>query len=158
MAGAAIRNQRMHGWDPLYLLCEAPRAMVILEGIEAVLTLLGAAIGLWLGGLTGAAIGSTLVALGIAVADFLYLRARFGLTAPIGAYLRIAMAGGVMVLALRGLPWLDLAPKPEWVSVLGSIAFGAAVYAAALALLFPRLSRELWAKARQSRRGDKSAG
>jgi O-antigen/teichoic acid export membrane protein len=133
---AAIRNLRMHGWDQMYLLFEAPRPMVVLEGIEAVLTILGSAIGLYLGGITGAVFGAASAALVIALADYAYLNRRFGLHAPLVFYAKIAVATLTMWLALKALPGLGLPMAADWWHILAAVAFGMAVYGTAILILF----------------------
>jgi O-antigen/teichoic acid export membrane protein len=139
LVGSAIRNLRMHGWDQMYLLLEAPRAMVILEFFEAALTAIAAFIGLMMGGLVGAVIGATIAALLIAFADYIYLNRRFGLHAPLSFYVRILASTGLMYLALRSLPQLGLPLTQDWRSVGLAVVIGAAVYAILIAMLFPRL-------------------
>jgi O-antigen/teichoic acid export membrane protein len=139
IVGAAIRNQRMHGWDQLYLLCEAPKPMMVLEGLEALATITGATIGLLLGGMTGAVIATTLVAAVVACADFIYLRWKFGLVAPLWSYLRILTAAGVMYVALLALPLIGLRVDATWSQILAAIACGGIVYGLMIAILFPEL-------------------
>jgi len=139
LVGAAIRNLRMHGWDQMYLLFEAPRAMVTLEFIEAALTALAALIGLMTAGLVGAVMGAAIAALVIAIADYIYLNRRFGLHAPISFYLRILASTGLMYLALRILPQLGLPLTNDWRSVGIAVTIGGVVYAALIAILFPKI-------------------
>jgi O-antigen/teichoic acid export membrane protein len=137
LVGSAIRNLRMHGWDQMYLLFEAPRAMVTLESIEALLTALASFIGLMMGGLVGAVTGAALAALVIALADYLYLNRRFGLHAPLSFYVRILVSTGLMYLTLHTLPRLGLPLKADWLSVGLTVAIGAAIYGMLIAMLFP---------------------
>jgi O-antigen/teichoic acid export membrane protein len=138
LAASAIRNLRMHGWDQMYLLFEAPRAMVVLESIEALITALAAYIGLLLGGLEGAVIGAALAAFVIAVADYAYLNRRFGLHAPLSFYIRILLATGLMYAAVRSLPTLGFAIEASWMSIAIAVAIGGAAYGLLIAALFPR--------------------
>lgn len=147
LAGSAIRNLRMHGWDQMYLLFEAPRAMVILEFIEALLTALAAFIGLMMGGLVGAVMGAAIAALIIAGADYIYLNRRFGLHAPLSFYLRIMVSTGAMYLALRALPQFGLPLTADWRSIGLAVLFGGAVYGALMLAMFPKL---ILAKLRRS--------
>lgn len=133
---ASIRNLRMHGWDQMYLLFEATRPMVLLEAVEAAITALFAWIGLVFMGLTGAVMGAAAAALAIAIADYVYLNRRFGLHAPLVFYLKIAVATALMMAALRLLPQIGLTPVPTWPSLILAIAVGAAVYGAAILVLF----------------------
>lgn len=150
LVGAAIRNLRMHGWDQMYLLFEAPRTMVILEFIEATLTALAAFVGLMMGGLVGAVMGVAIAALVIAIADYIYLNRRFGLHAPLSFYLRILVSTGLMYLALRALPQLGLPLTQDWRSVGAAVMIGGIVYVALVAIQFPSL---ILSKLRSFRQG-----
>jgi O-antigen/teichoic acid export membrane protein len=141
LLGAAIRNLRMHGWDQLYLLCEAPKPMIVLEGLEALVTMIGAAIGLVMGGLLGAVIGTTLAAIVVAVADFIYLRRTFGLRAPFWSYARILLAAAAMYGALLALPHLGYRTSADWEHILVTIAAGALVYGLAVIAFFPEITK-----------------
>ena len=138
LLGASIRNLRLHGWDQLYLLCEAPRAMVVLDAIEAALTVAAAALGLWLGGLVGAVAGTSLAAVVVALGDWAYLRHRFGLQAPFSVYGRVLMAAALMFGAFAAAGQAGWRVRADWVSLGTGALAGAGVYTLALALLFPR--------------------
>jgi O-antigen/teichoic acid export membrane protein len=143
LIGASIRNLRMHGWDQLYLLMEAPRPMLMLEMIEALLTLAGAILGVILAGIPGAVAGTTIAAILIALGDAAYLRARYGFAIPLLGFLRVMLAAGLMYLALAALPSLGLPVTPTWIGVGTAIAFGMLVYALAAMAMFPREVRAL---------------
>jgi O-antigen/teichoic acid export membrane protein len=153
LLGAAVRNLRMHGWDPLYLLCEAPRAMVVLDAIEALVTLAAAALGLWWGGVEGAVIGSSLAALAIAAGDLAYLQRRFGLQARWWVCLRVLVAAGLMAALLQAGAVLAGSVPPGWLGLGAAAAAAALVYTLALAVLFPAEARVLrvWAGQRLAR-------
>lgn len=135
--GASIRNLRMHGWDQMYLLFEAPRPMLVLESLEAVVTLLGVGIGIYMNGILGAVIGATVAAGLIAIGDFLFLKMRFGVHAPIWQFLRILLAASAMYFALSSLPSFGITIRPQWSSIGVSIVLGAILYAALMILIFP---------------------
>jgi O-antigen/teichoic acid export membrane protein len=157
LAGASIRNLRMHGWDQMYLLFEAPRPMLVLEASEAVATLLGAGIGIYMNGILGAVIGTTLAAGLVATGDFLFLRARFGLHAPIWQFLRILVASWGMYFALASLPVFGALIRPLWSSISLAIALGAFLYALMITALFPEFVRLAIRKLRERRnRGAKA--
>lgn len=138
LLGAAIRNLRMHGWDQMYLLFEAPRSMVTMEGLEALVTLIAAALGLYWAGITGAVIGTTIAALLVAIADYAYLNRRFGLHAPFGFYLKIALATAVMMLALYGMPKMGLPILPTVKGLVLAILTGMVTYSLVIGALFFR--------------------
>jgi O-antigen/teichoic acid export membrane protein len=158
LAGAAVRNFRTHGWDPLYLLHEAPRAMLALDGAEAAVTLVAATLGLWWAGIEGAVVGSTLAAVAIAAGDLAYLRRHFGLRAPWRPYARVLGAAAAVAAVLQaGRSWAG--GLPAGAAGLGAVALAASlVYALALAALCPRQARAvLGALAQRARRGGPGA-
>lgn len=149
LLGAAVRNLRLHGWDPIYLLHEAPRAMVVLDAVEAALTVLAAALGLWLGGVSGAVIGTSLAAVVVALGDALYLRRRFGLDLPLGLVTRVlAAAAGVQALltVVQQFGWRAEASATGL--ALAALALLLA-YLLLLAVLLPAQARWLWGQLRR---------
>lgn len=136
--GAGIRNMRMHGWDQMYLLFEAQRPMLVMEVVEVVLVLVASIAGMHWGGVYGAVLANTAVAVLAAGVDYLYLRAKFGLHAPFGHYARIVLAALFMLGVLKAGGHLGLAISPSWGGILLAALAGATLYALALALLFPR--------------------
>lgn len=151
LAGAAIRNLRMHGWDQMYLLFEAPRPMVTLEGLEALVTLIAAALGLAWGGITGAVIGTTVATVLVAIADYIYLSRRFGLHAPLTFYLKIALATAGMLLVLMAMPRLGLPITPDVPSLALAVLAGMTSYALGIGALFGRELRTGWRQWRAAR-------
>jgi O-antigen/teichoic acid export membrane protein len=148
LLGAAVRNLRMHGWDPLYLLCEAPRAMVVLDAIEAALTLAAAALGLWWGGVTGAVAGTALAAVALAVGDAWYLRRRFGLRLHAWASLRVLLAAGLLGLLLLAGATMAGSGLSTAAGLAAAALATTVAYALLLAALFPKQACSLAAKAR----------
>lgn len=142
LVGAAIRSFRAHGWDQLYLLFEAPYPMLVVEVIEAIVTVAAAACGAYTGGILGAVIGTTLAGAAVATCDYLYLHVRYQIRAPFWQFTRILVAAGSMYLALGALPSLGLAIQPHWGSIALAIVIGGITYAAAMALLFPLMARQ----------------
>lgn len=142
--GAVLRNVRLHGWDQLYLLCEAPRAMLWMDLMEALVMTAGAALGLWWGGLMGAVVGTTLATALVAAADGWVLRRLFGLQVHWADSGRVLLAAAAMALALHALlrqgAWAQPGPGP----LLGAVAAGTVLYLLALAVVFPGHSRWLW--------------
>lgn len=138
MLGAALRNMRVHGWDQLYLLFEKQGLMLALALAEAILIVLGAMLGYRLAGVQGAVTASALVVALMVGVDYAFLRARFGLAAPFGPYLRIVLAAVVMLVVLRAGGAFGLAITPGWLSLSRAVLEGGLLYAALLALLFPR--------------------
>ncbi len=145
LLGAGVRNLRLHGWDPMYLLFEAPRDMVWLDVIEAVAMFLAALLGLWWGGVAGAVAASAWAVIGLAGLDALWLRHRFGLRLPQGMYARVLLAAGAMAALLLGAQALGWQARPDGGALALAAALGAACYGLALALLFPRQRRAVGA-------------
>ncbi|MCA0405581.1 MAG: oligosaccharide flippase family protein [Proteobacteria bacterium] len=135
---AGVRNMRVHGWDQLYLLFEAQRAMILLATIEVVGLITGSIIGLYYGGIYGAVLANAIVTVLAAVADYLYLRARFGLNAPFGQYARILLAAVLMLVGLRLTASHGWGIHPTWGSVGLAVLEGALIYSMAIALFFPK--------------------
>ena len=151
LLGACVRNLRLHGWDQCYLLFEAPRDMVWLDAIEAVVMLLAATLGLWWGGVAGAVAVSAWASVLLALVDAAWLRHRFGLVLPLGVYARVLLAAGAMAALLLGAQAWGWQATPQAVPLLLAAAAGAAVYALALALLFPQQLKAMLQWARQQR-------
>jgi O-antigen/teichoic acid export membrane protein len=148
LLGACVRNLRLHGWDQMYLLFEAPRDMVWLDVIESVVMFLAAVIGLWWDGVAGAVAVSAWAICALAVLDALWLRRRFGLVLPLGVYARVLLAAAAMAGLLLGAQALGWQARPQAAPLALAAAAGAGVYALALALLFPRQRRAVWARLR----------
>lgn len=152
---AGVRNMRVHGWDQLYLLFEAQPAMLTLGAIEVVFLTLGSALGLYLDGVYGAVLANALVTVLAAVADYFYLRARFGLHAPFGRYARIVLAALLMLAGLRLTGAFGWGIAPTWGSIALAVVEGALIYVAAIALFFPQERAQVLSKIRSvlARRG-----
>jgi len=148
LLGASVRNLRLHGWDQMYLLFEAPRDMVLLDMIESVVMFLAALLGLWWGGVAGAVAVSAWATVGLALLDALWLRRRFGLVLPLGVYARVMLAAGAMAALLFAAQALGWQAQPSGGPLLLAAVAGAAAYTLALALLFPRQRRAVLARLR----------
>jgi O-antigen/teichoic acid export membrane protein len=146
LVATSLRSLRVHGWDQTYLLFEKPRAMMIMEGIEGILTLIGAAIGLVFYGLLGAVLGVGIVTALIAIGDWLYLRQSLKLDVPFFKLARILVASLIMFGALYLLPRLGLTLNPDGWSLFRGVFIGMAIYGLALLALFPEIVRGLRAK------------
>jgi O-antigen/teichoic acid export membrane protein len=138
LAGA-IRNLRAHFGDQVFLLHNRTRLLIVVTAIDAVMTvaLSFACIRTW--GIVGAAIATVAAAGAAAAVSFAIGFSRFGLTLPASHLVRIALATAAMAAALHAM-----AAAPGAIALAGHIAAGAAVYLAALALLYaPLLVRML---------------
>ena len=136
---AALRNVRVHFADQTFLLCEHPNFVLVLDVLEAVLTLVCCAIGLQYGGLVGACLGCFCAYLAISIYSFGVAVLRYRLVLPIAALLRFLVAGLVMAAAIH----LPLFP-PNWIGLGLRIGIGLLVYtAASLVLWLPVLPRPM---------------
>ncbi len=151
LLGACVRNLRMHGWDQMYLLFEAPRDMIALDIVEASVMALAAGVGLWWDGVAGAVAVSAWATVVLAVGDAAWLRHRFGLVVPLGVYARVLAASLLMLGLLVGAQALGWQARPSAGPLALAAGAGALVYAAALALAFPRQRRALVARLRPGR-------
>lgn len=145
LAGA-IRNFRIHFAEQIFLLHERTRVPLWNDAIDAVLSLAGVALGLWLGGLPGAVAGA---AAGAAVSLAVTLAAgwsAYRFAFPLDALWRIAFATAAMVAAVELIP-LESTP----LSLAGAVIAGGAVYSVALAAVYPDLVRKLLDMLRTSR-------
>jgi hypothetical protein len=134
----------------LALLAPTAAGMAALDAVEVAVTLAGAGLGLWWGGVPGAVIGSTVTPALVAPGDWLYLRRRFGLQAPFWRYAKVIVAALGMAAALHGLTRLGLQTGPGAWPLLFAAGLGALVYTVLLMLLFPREtgSTMTWVKAK----------
>ena len=137
-AAGAIRTYKTHTTDQAGMLLERTAALTVSNFADAVLTLLGAAIGLAYGGIEGAAIGclggTALAAFGAVV----YSKRWLDLPIDFGATLRI----GVAVCCMFAV--LVLTPAPSGaLAIAMKIMLAAACYGAAIIALFPALRRFL---------------
>ena len=130
LAGA-IRNIRAHFGDQAFLLHNRTRWMMAVTAIDATMTVVFSAFCLRYWGLVGAAGATVLAALAAAIVSFTIGFSKFGVTLPIGHLTRIALA----TMAMAALLWI-FPEAPAFVILVAHITAGAAVYVAALALLY----------------------
>ncbi|MER2606339.1 MAG: lipopolysaccharide biosynthesis protein [Siculibacillus sp.] len=145
LAGA-VRNQRTHHFDQIFLLREKTRLFIPLNLLEAGATVVGALIGMRLGGdgisalvgatlgcLSGTAIGAIVTAV-VAIVSL-------GLRPMWGAWARILLACAAMAGVLAAVTWPETIP-----GLAAEIAVGASVYALSIVVLFPEIARLIRAK------------
>ena len=130
LAGA-IRNIRAHFGDQVFLLHNRTRWMMAVAAIDATMTVVFSAFCLRYWGLVGAAGATVLAALAAAIVSFTIGFSKFGVSLPIGHLTRIALA----TMAMAALLWI-FPEAPAFVILVAHITAGAAVYVAALALLY----------------------
>ena len=136
--GGALRNLHMHVTDQLMVLDRRIRMAADVDVVEIVVCAVASFAGLLLYGLHGAVAGQALGSLLTLALSMGWARKHLGLVWPWGETLRILLAAAVMVGALV---WLDAAPSVAGL-IYGTL-LGAAVYAAAMALLFSTELRKL---------------
>ncbi|MCB1540858.1 MAG: lipopolysaccharide biosynthesis protein [Rhodoblastus sp.] len=135
-AAGAIRTYKTHTTDQAGLLLERTRALTVSNFVDAMLTLVGAAIGLAYGGIEGAAIGCLVGTVLAAFGALVYAARWLELPIDFAAGLRIVLAVCVMSASLV------LTPAPTGaVAIAAKILLGAFCYGAAILALFPALRR-----------------
>lgn len=147
VAGAA-RNFRIHFGEQVFLLREETRIPLVNDIIDGLTTIVGGAIGLAVAGLPGSVAGAAagaLVSLLITLGCGAYLH-RFAMPWP--HLVRILGATGVMVFALHYLP-----VRADFLSLGLAVAAGGAVYALALALVYPSALGEVFERVRRLKAG-----
>lgn len=140
LAGA-VRNQRTHHFDQVFLLRARTQRLITFNFIEALACMVGAASGLiWGGsgvaGLAGATAGCLAgTVLGAMLTAIEAIRVH-GLRPQWGAWARILLASAAMAAVLVMVPW----PAGAW-GLAAEVVAGIAVYAAAILVAFPPIVR-----------------
>lgn len=138
LAGA-IRNQRLHNFDQVFLLNAVTRRFIPFNVIEAIGATVGTMIGIQMGhdtvsALVGATAGALFgTTLGAAVTAWVAVKT-YGLRPQWGAWARILVACAVMAAVLQPIPW-----GRSTMALVAEILLGAGVYGAALLMLFPEI-------------------
>lgn len=142
LAGA-VRSLRIHFGEQVFLLREKPMVPLYNDIVDAVLSLVGGAIGLWLYGLPGSVAG-------VAAAAFVSLIVTLGcgwhwyrFALPPLDTLKAFAATGLMAIVVARLH-ID----PTVLSIARAAVVGAVVYAVALAALYPHAARQVLAMVR----------
>jgi O-antigen/teichoic acid export membrane protein len=132
-----IRSARAHFCDQVFLLHNRTRLAMLVMGLDAIAAVGFGIAGTLLWGLVGAAAASVAAALVAALVSFALGLVKFRLRAPWAHLARIALAAAAMGGGLMMLPHAHNVGF-----LIAYIALGAAIYLAALALLyFPWLMR-----------------
>jgi O-antigen/teichoic acid export membrane protein len=130
LAGA-IRNFRAHFGDQVFLLHRRTRLTIVINGIEAAVTVAASFVFIAQWGAVGGAVASVVATVGAAVLSFAIGLSIFGLRPPMAHLARITAAAAAMTAALA---WLPQAVTPLALTL--HVALGAAVYLAILAFLY----------------------
>lgn len=137
-AAGTMLSLRAHFTNQVYLLAEKPRVALAVDAIDTTATLVLCLAGLLAFGITGAAAGAAVgSAVGLAASTVHGLR-HYDLRLPLADMARIMAATGVMILALKLIPYY-----PGVMALIARIALGAVIYAGALLVLMPRALLEL---------------
>jgi O-antigen/teichoic acid export membrane protein len=130
LAGS-IRNLRAHFVDQAFLLHNRTRLMIVVTGIDAVVTVVLSLVFVRYWGLVGAAAATVVAALAAAIVSFTIGFSRFGLTLPLNHLAPIALATTAMAALLANLP-----EASSHIALAEHITAGAAAYVATLAMLY----------------------
>ena len=130
MMTGALRNFAIHGACQTYLLVSRTDLTLKVDVADAVMSMTGCAIGLYFGGVTGAALGCMIAAI-VWLALCFAIAVSLGLPLMLSHVSRILVATLVMGGALMAVNW------PAGVAgLVEAIVVGGIVYAAALLVLF----------------------
>ena len=128
---AALRALRIHSGDQMGLLFERTKTMMYFNAADAALSVGLTGVGVWFGGMAGAALGTLAASAILLCATTLYIVRRLSFRPATSALMRI----GVATLTMAAV--LAIAPEPQDVLDLFSlIALCVVVYGAMIALLF----------------------
>lgn len=141
LAGAA-RNFRIHCGEQVFLLHERPVVPLINDAVDAAAALLLGGFGLWYAGLPGLVAGAALGAVVSLAVTMIWAWWDHGFAIPGPDMARIGIATLVMMGAILALP---TAGSPLTLGIV--VVTGAAVFAAAMALLYPAERRKAMALA-----------
>lgn len=130
LAGA-IRNFRAHFGDQVFLLHNRTRLLMMVAGIDAVVSVIFGIAFIWQWGVVGGAVASVAAAACAAIASFAIGFTKFGLSLPLGHMARITVATAAMAALLNALP-----PATSFIALAAHIAAGAALYPVVLAILY----------------------
>ena len=130
LAGA-VRNFRAHFGDQVFLLHKRTRLSIVINGIEAAVTVVASIILISQLGPVGGAVASVIATSIAAVLSFSIGLSLFGLRPAISHLIRIVIATAAMAV---GLGWLPQTGSHLMLAL--HIALGVAIYAAALAILY----------------------
>ncbi len=150
--GGLFRYLRAHTSDQVFLLSLKPVYGTVIAVVDLCVAVLAAWIGVLLLDVKGAALGPMIAGLATFTLSFALSRYRFGFRAPLGAFLRIAIAAAIMGGAVHMLP---VATAP-WM-LAGQIAVGGVLFVGLTLLLMADERQVLLAqiRAKLSGRGRK---
>jgi O-antigen/teichoic acid export membrane protein len=133
LLGGALRNLRMHFGEQIFLLHARPLVPLANDAFDAVATLGLAAAGHLAGGLEGAVAGAALGSGASLAVTLLCGRRAYGFALPLVPTLKIALSAAAMAIGV-----VLLAPGASLLSLGAAVVAGVLLYAAALAVAWPR--------------------
>ncbi len=128
----AVRNLRSHFPDQIFLLAEKSRTVTLIDGVDALATVVGALAGYLVDGLEGAVAGAAIGALLAAATSFALAARMPHFTFPWADAIRALAASAIMYAALQLVGQAESIPM-----LIVRIVFGATVYGFCLAMLYP---------------------
>lgn len=131
----ALRNVRIHFANQVFLLHEKPLIPVLNDGIDALLTVVFGALGLWLGGLIGCVLGVMAGSILTLITGFAASWCWYQFTFPIADLFKIGTATVAMAFAVRALDTI-----PTSLSLVIAMLVGGIVYGVVLGALYPQAS------------------
>lgn len=132
IVAGALRNLRIHFGEQVFLLHEKPMVPLVNDAIDGLATLIGAALGLYLGGLPGVVAGAAAGAFASLVVTLLCAWKWYRFALPLADVVKLGTATLVMAASVMALPTSASAS-----SVGLAVAVGAFVYGGTLAILYP---------------------
>lgn len=145
LAGAA-RNLRIHFGEQVFLLREETRIPLVNDVIDGVTTIAGGAVGLALQGLEGSVAGAAVGAILSLLVTLACGAYKHRFVMPLNHLLRIGGATAAMMAILALLP-----KSADIAGLAGLICAGGAVYAMALAAVYPAETQEALSRLRRLR-------
>ena len=143
------RNVRTHVADQVFVLIENTTMVCLMTIAEGVAVVIGCWIGLVLGGPVGAAYGSAAGYALTMVASFAVARVRAGLRTPFFEAALVGVAVAIMAFAVRLLPHRNALVGGAVERIVLVVFVGAAVYAVAILVFFPVVTRGVWTRWRR---------
>jgi O-antigen/teichoic acid export membrane protein len=140
LAGAQ-RNCRSHFSDQVFLLYRRTRLLVVINGVEAALTVGLSLLFVWRWGLLGSVMANVAATAIAAVASFAAAIVVFRLPLPLLHLAKIVVAAGMMAAVLFELP-----ERATPLALVLHIALGAAIYATVLAMLYAQALAAMWGR------------
>ena len=143
LAGA-IRNFRAHFSDQVFLLHKRTRIMILINGVEAVLTVVLSVCFIAWWGLFGGVLAISVAAVVAAILSFAVSMVVFGLRLPFVHLSKIAIATTTMMFVLHSLPKYATA-----MTLVLHIVLGVSIYAIGLAACYRGSLKSMWKQREQ---------